>query len=122
MEFVLKGFDQSDSLRRFVFETIDADRSRSTVVVTADLTLARRHSIQVQDLPLLCRQLLESLDRSTIAGAELTLTEAGMAEVNRVAMAAVEERKSRKVRPPVSGNVGKAWRGPFNSMVMPKLH
>ena len=122
MEFVLKGFDTKDSIRRFVFETITADRTRSTVVVTADLTLARRHSIQVQNLPLLCRQLLESRDPGTVAGATLALTEANMAEVTRIARAAVEEKKPRKTRPPVSSNVGKAWRGPANAMLMPKMH
>ena len=122
MEFVLKGFNTTESIRRFVFETIGADRTRGTVAVTADLTLVRRHAIQVQNLPLLCRQLLESLDPATIAGSTVSLTEASLAEVNRIAKAAVEEKKPRKARPPVSSNVGKAWRGPANAMLMPKMH
>ena len=120
MEFVFMGFDQLNTLRRFTFEGIAADHSRIKVVVIADLTLARHHAIQVQHLPLLCRQLLESCDPAMLAAGSVTLTEVDMEKVSSAARAAVDEFKPRRSRAAVSSNVGSAWRGPANAMLVPK--
>jgi hypothetical protein len=112
MEVVFLGFKQSDSKREFKFESIGADRSRTPVVVVADLSLARRYQIQIQNLPLLCRELLDRSDGEAVAAGTITLNETHMAALNESARVASEEKRSRRSRPAVSSNVGKAWRAP----------
>jgi hypothetical protein len=112
MEFVLLGFDQSDSIRQFRFEGIGADRRRTPVVVSADLTLARQYELQVQNLSLYCRDLLSRSEPGTLATGLITLTAADMAALRMAARSKSEEKKPRRVRPVNSHNVGKAWRRP----------
>ena len=111
MEFVLVGFIHSGSRRRFTFESNGADHRRTPVVVVADLTLARAYAIQVQDLPLVCRELLEHSEPCAVAAGVVTLTEAHMAALRTARSLATEEKKPRRSRQPVSANVGNAWRG-----------
>jgi hypothetical protein len=59
MEFVLTGFRQVANIRRFAFERIATDHSRTEFSVSADMTLLVKHKIPLQELPLLCRALLE---------------------------------------------------------------
>ena len=113
MEFVLLGFDQSDSIRQFRFESVAADYRRSLVVVIADLTLARQYDIQVQNLPLLCREVLIGSEADTVAAGLVILTAAHMAASRMAARVKSEEKKPRRVRPVISSNVGKAWRAPL---------
>lgn len=64
MLYVLTGFAQDGGYRVFRFEGIMAKQERVSFSVRADLSLIRRYSIQIQDLPLLCRAVLESRDES----------------------------------------------------------
>src|SRR3954452_2906405 len=112
MEFVLLGFDQSDSIRQFRFESIGPDHRRTPVVVLADLTLAREYDLQVQNLPLCCRELLFRSEPGTLAAGLVTLTATHMAELRMAARARSEEKKTRRVRPVTSNNVGQAWGRP----------
>jgi hypothetical protein len=59
MQFVLTGFTQDLGSRVFAFEGVAPDKIRTAFTVRADLAAARRYGIQMQDLPLLCRALLE---------------------------------------------------------------
>jgi len=63
MQFILMGFNQETDFRTFAFQGIAADRTRSEFTVRADLALTRKYGIRVQELPLLCRRLLERDDR-----------------------------------------------------------
>ena len=77
MQFTLLGFTESIGFRVFAFEGVTADRTRTSFTVRADLALTRRYGIRLQELPLLCRGLLER----QIQGEELrllTFTEAEM--------------------------------------------
>ena len=58
-QFVLKGFTQVKEFRVFVFEEVNADRTRTRYSVRTDLGLTRRYGISLQELPLLCRSILE---------------------------------------------------------------
>jgi hypothetical protein len=109
MTFVLTEIRTFDNVRRYYFDVVAEDQSRRQVTVGADLDLIRRYRIPLQELPLLCRRLLEGH-----AKIETTMfTESDMqnyvsdrtAETNSL----LQKRKAR--RPQVSNRVGQAWRG-----------
>ncbi len=57
-QFLLSGFTQAAGIRIYAFEgRIDAKRIDYTVEV--DLALIPGYGIRIQDLPLLCRELLQ---------------------------------------------------------------
>ena len=58
MEFMMTGFRHKDGIRRLLFTGTLAGRSREFSVDT-DTALLRRYGIALQELPLLCRRLLE---------------------------------------------------------------
>jgi hypothetical protein len=59
MRFILTGFTQDVGFRVFAFERIGENWTRMACTVPADLALSLRYGIQMQELPLLCRGLLE---------------------------------------------------------------
>lgn len=73
--FVLTGFGHNLGFRVFEFDCIDEARTRTRHTVRADLTLVRKYGVHIQELPLLCRRLL---DESEAPGLSLTLSEADM--------------------------------------------
>lgn len=73
MGFILLGFSQEDNVRHFAFQRIAADGTRTGFTVHADLLLARQFNIKLQDLPLMCRQMLDSRPDPADA-AKLTVT------------------------------------------------
>ena len=112
MQFVLTGFTQDIGFRVFAFERMGLDRVRTKFVVRADLALVRRYGIQVQELPLLCRNLLERSD-SDDAAHTLIFTEDDMS-IHAKGCAAVRAAAAQRRKPPrrtPSENVGAAWRG-----------
>lgn len=78
MQFVLTGFTPDSRFRIFGFQGIGDDRKRSEFTVTTDLSLIRSYGIMVQELPLLCRELLEQSSESGLDNHALTLTEDDM--------------------------------------------
>jgi hypothetical protein len=107
VQYQFAGFQDAAGVRQFAFDRIADDRSRTRVVVTADMTLARKYDIRMQELPLLCRRLLDEPGAEQ-AGRPICLTEEHMAAIRATAQA-VADRKPRKP-PPVSPNTGRAWR------------
>lgn len=61
-QYLLKGFRQEREFRVFVFDVVEADSTRSEFTVKADLALSRQYGIRLQELPLLCRCMLERRD------------------------------------------------------------
>jgi len=59
MQYVLTGFTQDSGFRVFAFQGVRADQTRVVFTVRTDLALIRTYGILVQELPLLCRALLE---------------------------------------------------------------
>ena len=111
-QFVLRGFDQVLEFRVFTFEGIEADRSRSIFTVRADLALARSHRIPLQELPLLCKAVLERLHEGGDNRA-FVFTEADMRLYADGVAARAEAMSQRKPpRRPHTDNVGAAWRNP----------
>src|SRR5450631_3124253 len=108
MSFILTGFRQDMEFRVFAFERRETTRSRMAFTVKADLSLIRRYDIRVQELPLLCRSLLErqeaveSFRAETVSDVEtraLTFTEDEMRTCANDRAAAKTEA-ARKRKPP----------------------
>lgn len=113
MQFILTGFTQDLGCRVFAFEGVAVDRIRTPFTVRADLALIRRYGIQIQELPLLCRSLLERRDEASEMQA-LTFTEEEM-RTCATARAAAKAEAAQRRRPPrrsSSENLGAAWRAP----------
>ena len=72
MEFALTGFAPDAVFRVFQFDGIKGNVRQSGFSVRTDLSLVRKYSIALQDLPVLCRKLLEDLGEGNHS---LTFTE-----------------------------------------------
>ncbi len=101
MEFVLTGFRQEANVRRFAFQRVAGDHSRTEFTVSADMGLLVKHKIPLQELPLLCRALLED-QQQTGPGKAVNFTETDMlVYVNRRSAAKDEaDRKRAQHRSP----------------------
>jgi len=111
MEFVLKGFRQEKNTRHYSFQGVGSDRKRTDFLVCVDLILARKYAIPMQELPLLCRQLLVDLPQGV--SQSLSYTEKDMlGYANRRAVAAqdaaAKRQKAHRRHP--SPRIGQAWR------------
>lgn len=111
MQYVLSGFTHEVGFRVFVFECIGEDRSRTVYHVRADLTLSRKYGIKTQDLPLLCRRLLERRDTHDIQR-DFTYTEAAMHLHADACAAEAAAHKKKPPRRPPNANAGASWRNP----------
>ena len=113
MQFILTGFTQELGFRVFAFERLGEDRVRTRCTVKADLVLVRRYGIRLQELPLMCRGLLERGDESDVTPA-MTFSEEQMRACANERAAAKEgaAHKRKPPRRPVVENPGAAWRGP----------
>ena len=110
MVYIFTGFRQANAIRQFAFDCIADDKTRTQITVGADLALARKHFILLQDLPLLCRRLLESSGEIWRTG-PMMFTEDQMLDVETaIATAKAEKKPARKPTP--SNSLGQAWRSP----------
>jgi hypothetical protein len=113
MQFILTGFTQDMGFRVFAFEGIGDDRLRTKFTVKADLALIRRYGIRIQELPLMCRGLLdrriEGEDQRTLIFTEEDMS---MWAKNSLAARDAAAAKRKPPRRPPSENIGAAWRAP----------
>jgi len=120
MQFILTGFTQDTGFRVFAFEGVVVGQIRTVFTVRADLALSRRYGIAMQELPLLCRSLLDRQGESgepqleTGENHTLTFTEEEMRACadKRAADRALAALRKKAPRRPVVENAGAAWRGP----------
>lgn len=112
MQFILTGFTQERGFRVFAFEGVAAGQLRVAFTVRADLDLSRRYGIRLQDLPLICRGVLEHRNESEQQHA-LTFTEDAMrVHASNSAAARNEAAQNRKPpRRPAHAN-GASWGAP----------
>lgn len=66
-DFVLSGFHQEDGIRYYIFQRPDGGGDSIEFTVDADVTLLRKYGIVLQELPLLCRHLLEKQEAGSLA-------------------------------------------------------
>jgi hypothetical protein len=108
-QFLLTGFTQAAGIRIYAFEgRIDARRIDYTVEV--DLALIPGYGIRIQDLPLLCRELLQQRAQPDEISS-VVFTEQQMrshAEKLAVARDGAEHRK-KQARHFASADVGTGW-------------
>lgn len=113
MDFTLTGFLQDREIRHYRFQATGDDRTRREFTVDADVSLLRKYGIALQEVPLLCRRLLEQHALSGtvkvfIFSEELMREHADQCEALK--RAAQEKRKS--YRRPHSNRLGQGWRNP----------
>ena len=112
-QFNLLGFKEETGFRVFAFECVAADRTKTQYTVRADLALLRHYGIRIQEMPLLCRELLprggEGDQNCAVIFTEneMRLYVNGCADARN---AAIHKRKS--VRRPLSNQPGVGWRAP----------
>jgi hypothetical protein len=110
MPFMLTGFKQDLGFRVFAFARVETDRTRTEYTVRADLALSRKYLIPLQELPLLCRNLLAG--REDLGQTAVTFSEDDMrlyANDCAAARRAAKDKRKPSKRPP-NGNLGAAWR------------
>ena len=110
MQFILTGFTHDTGFRVFAFEGIAGDRTRTEFTVRMDLALIRKYGIRVQELPLLCRGLLEQ----RVEGGEertMTFTEDRM-RLHADNCAAERAQKKKSTHRPPTNRTGTGWRAP----------
>ncbi|MEQ1886216.1 MAG: hypothetical protein ABL967_14215 [Bryobacteraceae bacterium] len=122
VQFTLTGFTQQGVFRVFAFQSPGARSERAEFFVRADLSLIRKYAIALQDLPLLCRRLLQ-VPAAEAEPHMLTFTEEEMAAHARNAAririeAAARRRPPRKPTKETSGGTatnGSGGAGPTGS-------
>lgn len=104
VQFILSGFAQENDVRVFTFEDTSCDGGGVQYSVRADLGLARRYGIATQELPLLCRSMLERCDRSQELGT-ISFGEEAMSSHARACQCLQRDAqlKKSKRRPPRPG-------------------
>lgn len=111
MQFSLAGFTQVDGSRVFAFEGLAGDRTRHSFTVKANLALARQYRIPLQDLPLLCRALLDACEPGGPTQA-FTYTEAQM-QLHADHAATLKQAARRRMPPrPSQSTSPSAWPSP----------
>jgi hypothetical protein len=105
-QFTLSGFTHQDGFRVFAFEREGEGRTRTKYSVRAELALAVKYGIHLQELPLLCRTLLDQRSAS-VAIPPLTFTEEQI-RACAAARALAASKRSPSSRPRAD-NTGTAW-------------
>lgn len=110
--FVLTGFNQVQEFRVFTFEGVASDWTRMAFTVRTNLALTRLYGIRLQELPLLCRAVLEERYEAE-KRQTYTYTEEDMRLFASAAAARAEAiKQKRPPRPPATPSAGAAWRVP----------
>ena len=109
-QFLLTGFTQAAGIRIYAFEgRIDARRIDYTVEV--DLALIPGYGIRIQDLPLLCRELLQQRAQPDEISSVVFTEQQMRSHAEKLAVARDEaEHRKKQSRPFASADVETGWR------------
>ena len=105
MQFIFTGFMQDMGFRVFAFERVGPDRIRMKYTVRADLALLLRYGIPMQELPLLCRRLLERRNDDREERGAVTFTEDEMRLYVKDSPKKATRRKGTSAPQPVAGAI-----------------
>ncbi len=112
MNFTFTGFTQEAGFRLFAFEVITVEKTKTRYRVKVDTSLLGKYGIKVQELPLLCRRLLDKHENEKdISTSTLIFTEAEMClqQSERAAILNANALKKKAMHRPPSA-AGVAWR------------
>ena len=113
VQFIFTGFKQDEGVRVFLYEDTGREHVGFRYAVRVDLGLARRYGIQTQELPLMCRGMLERREREELRDV-VSFTEEEMSlhasNLRNLRRAALLKKKSRFKPPSVINRIG--WRAP----------
>ena len=101
MQYVFTGFSHQSGFRVFGFDSLGDNRVRTGYTVLVDLGLIRKYGIRVQELPLLCRAVLERRSEEE-PQRTFTFTEADMSVRATASALEVSSRKRKPPRKPAS--------------------
>ena len=109
-QFLLSGFTQSAGIRIYAFEgRIDAKRIDCTVEV--DLALIPGYGIRIQDLPLLCRELLQQRGEPDEITSVVFTEQRMRSHAEKLAIAREEaEHRKKQPRHLAGADAGAGWR------------
>lgn len=112
-QFLLTGFTQAAGIRIYAFEgRVEARRIDYTVEV--DLALIPRYGIRIQDLPLLCRELLQQRIQPDEIGAVVFTEQRMRSHADKLATAREEsEHKKKQPRHLARVDAETGWRPTF---------
>jgi len=108
-QFLLTGFSQAAGIRIYAFEgRIDARRIDYTVEL--DLALIPGYGIRIQDLPLLCRELLQQRAQPDEISSVVFTEQQMRSHAEKLAVARDEaEQRKKQARHFASADVGSGW-------------
>jgi len=111
-QFLLTGFTQAAGIRIYAFEgRVDARRIDYTVEV--DLALIPGYGIRIQDLPLLCRELLQQREEPGELSAVVFTEQRMRSHAEKLAIAREEaEHRKKQPRHLASAGADTGWRPP----------
>lgn len=109
-QFLLTGFTQAAGIRIYAFEgRIDAKRIDYTVEV--DLALIPGFGIRIQDLPLLCRELLQQRSQPDETSSVVFTEQRMRSHAEKLAVAREEaEHRKKQPRHLASADADTGWR------------
>ena len=97
MQYVLTGFTNDMDFRVFAFDVVGDQQVRTAYWIRADLRLVRKYGIKLQELPLLCRGVLEERIFVSKVEGTFTYTEAELCtHADARALAAEKLKAARK--------------------------
>src|SRR5579864_9408464 len=103
IEFVLAGFRQDNNIRRYSFQGIGVDRKGTEFTVGAELAQENKYRIPLQELPLLCRHVLEGYGSGQTRALMFSETDMiGYATRRTAEMDAAEQKRRAHRSPPPS--------------------
>lgn len=108
-QFIFTGFTQTAGIRIYAFEgTVDVQRIHFTV--TVDLQLIPGYGIRIQDLPLLCRELLQRRVEPDAISAFVFTEQEMRSHSEKLTTAREEAERKKKPRPVPNTNPVADWR------------
>jgi len=107
-QFFLTGFTQAAAIRIYAFEG-RVDATRMDYTVTVDLALISGFGIRIQDLPLLCRELLQQQAQPDENSAVVFTEQRMRSHAEKLAAARHEAEHKKQPRHLASADAAAGW-------------
>ena len=112
-QFLLTSFTQAAGIRTYAFEG-RIGTQRTDYKVAVDLALIPRYGIRIQDLPLLCRELLQQQEQSEEPSAVVFTEQRMRCHAEELAVRRVEaDHRKKPPRHLASAQAASSWQLPL---------